>query len=123
MRSVQRLPILTPVARQGAPNAIAVPLTFHKTETLPGSSHALGWDRPLIRYVSRSGAKQTATDASRVGGRLWDPQGTGKMTRRERLFSTHSWWAVVRGQPQRSDKGYKRLWTRIESKAAAERSI
>ncbi|KAL6882402.1 hypothetical protein HDV57DRAFT_59691 [Trichoderma longibrachiatum] len=116
MRSVQRLPLLTPVARQGAPNAIAVPLAFHRTETLPGLSHALGRGRRLIRYVTRGGVKQTATAANRVGGRLWAPlpreeegrKGYGYIdTKLNASLPTQSWWAAVRVQAQRPGKGPK----------------
>lgn len=51
----------------------------------------------MIRYVTRGGAKQTATDANRVRGRLWDPcleekkreKKKSTMTRSER-FAPHS---------------------------------
>ena len=47
----------------------------------------------MIRYVTRGGAKQTATDANRVGGRLWEPcheekRGRKTLTRSER-FAPH----------------------------------
>lgn len=66
--------------------------------------YAPGCRRPLIRWMARSGAKQAATGANRVGGRLWDRamRRRKKATASERLFSTHSlrWWAVARRQPQ-----------------------
>ncbi|KAK1252462.1 hypothetical protein MKX08_003649 [Trichoderma sp. CBMAI-0020] len=71
MRSVQRLPILTPVARPGAPNAIAVPLTFHKTETGQGPRLCTGvWTAPdSLEGTEWRKTNRNRRDQACVGGR------------------------------------------------------
>lgn len=65
---VQRLSILTPVARQGAPNAIAVPLAFHKTETLPGP-FSCTWQRQTFDSLRHTGWRKTNRNRREQGWR------------------------------------------------------